>query len=868
MGEVIDSSVPIPLVEINRDGTIVQANEAFLSWWGCSPDFGELARHCWFDDEPRLQDILSLVDQAENRRWQGEIWLRKANQRIEPFLATFSVSLRGPGYLLIGQPIEQWHEARQQIEKLAKIPAAIPYFAIEIDREGNLLYANPAVQQFAREKKTTPDQLLPSNLGQVFGVNQLMSGTRQEMQVEVGDQVLRWIFFPAYQKNRLYGVGQDFTQRWSRIQKRETLWKQTLATIDHLPGAFFQLEVLPLGQIRVVYLSPKVSQMVPVNGEKLREDPRLFFDHLSSAVRRQLFRSIREFQAANLLEACQQTFELPFLRKSKTNREDYLFRAECWFEKLSPHILITGILTDLTPQSRAEKQFASERQRLNSLLANAPDIIFSFSPKERRFLYCSPAVETNLSIPSSEVEQDPDALLALMQRSPFWANEFDSVETWSEERCEETFAIDRPTGDRAHFQGTYYRFREDDSPIWRIGGILKNVTAEVEAKKSILRLQRLDSIGHLASGIAHEFNNLLGIICAHTELLELGGLAKPSQEKNIDCIFRSVDRGKSLVGQLSSFYRRTEETFQQIDLNAFVGEVQEMVNPVIPKGIALEFSAPTDLPALRIDATAWQQVLLNLLINARDAVAPQGTIRFSAYLEKSRDNPNPLSEDACGYVVFKVEDTGVGIAPEVQPKIFDPFFTTKEVGKGSGLGLSVVHNIVTNAGGFIDVESVPGEGTRFLIYLPIPLIGEKAELPSPMKAPEHPLVFSSRNREEERILYIEDEEDIREPISAYLEDLGLKVDRAAHYDQARAAFQINGANYGLIISDLEIPGGSVVDLLEIFRAAHPATPIFVLSGYFDPLSTDLLEQLGVEKMISKPVTCQALGKAVRSILKI
>jgi CheY-like chemotaxis protein len=366
----------------------------------------------------------------------------------------------------------------------------------------------------------------------------------------------------------------------------------------------------------------------------------------------------------------------------------------------------------------------------------------------------------------------------------------------------------------------------------------------------------MESIGRLAGGIAHDFNNLLTVIAADTDLLHTRLRRDDFAAELIAEIRQAGERATALTRQLLAFSRREVKEPRAVDLNALVAETEKMLRRLLGEDIRLTTALAADLPPVKVDPDQWTQVLFNLAVNARDAMPDGGVLEVATRVEDVGDaEPWPGARPGrC--VVLSVGDTGCGMTPEVRARIFEPFFTTKGVGRGTGLGLSVVHGIVAQSGGQVDVTSEPGGGTTFAFRLPA------LEGATPAAAEPRPAVD---DRGTEAILLVEDDERVRRIAARGLRARGYTVIEAADGEQALSAFAARG-DVALLITDVVMPGMHGRQLAEGLRAGAPALRVLYSSGYTDDAVVRRGVLLAEVDFLQKPYTLAALTRKVREIL--
>ncbi len=389
--------------------------------------------------------------------------------------------------------------------------------------------------------------------------------------------------------------------------------------------------------------------------------------------------------------------------------------------------------------------------------------------------------------------------------------------------------------------------------------VFDDITERKQLQVQFLQAQKMESLGTLASGIAHDFNNILGIILGHSSLIEEKLGQSDGLSKSFNAIVNAAERGASLVRQMLTFARKTNATFTSLSLNDSVKEIQRLFYEAFPKTMTLSCSLAPDLPQISGDSTQIHQALLNLCVNARDAMSGSGTLTIAARQvagESVRARyPNAAFST---YILLEVSDTGVGMDNETRLHIFEPFFTTKELGKGTGLGLSVVFGIMENHDGFIDVESDLGTGTKFYLYFPVKPLAAKANGEN----------MSDREATggKETILVIEDEEMLRELAYEVLTSKGYSVITACDGEEGIDVYERNQGNINLVLSDLGLPKLSGKDVLKKIKSINPAIKFVIATGFIDPEEKSDIFRSGASDIVSKPYTPKDLSQKIREIL--
>ncbi len=391
--------------------------------------------------------------------------------------------------------------------------------------------------------------------------------------------------------------------------------------------------------------------------------------------------------------------------------------------------------------------------------------------------------------------------------------------------------------------------------------VVRDVTEKKKLEEQFLRAQRLESLGMLSAGIAHDLNNILAPVLMGAPLLRLRA-THPSDLRVLETIESSASRGAGLVRQILSFAHGASGDKTLIQAKHLLRDIASFIQQTFPKSVYLELDIPNDLWTVRGNPTQLHQVLLNLCVNARDAMPKGGTPRLPAAnhrLDAATDGSARQRTVAGPYLMIEVSDTGSGIPPAILDRIWDPFFTTKDEGKGTGLGLSTVRGIVNSHGGFVRVDSAMGEGTGFRIYLPAEDAATQETAASLTASP-----FLVRGRGE-LVLVVDDEENIRDLLTAALGRYGYRVLAAANGVEAMALYPARMAEIALVITDISMPEMDGDELALALSRLNPGVNILFMSGVGGPQPNEGLPERA--HVLHKPFTVERLVATVHDALE-
>ncbi len=393
-----------------------------------------------------------------------------------------------------------------------------------------------------------------------------------------------------------------------------------------------------------------------------------------------------------------------------------------------------------------------------------------------------------------------------------------------------------------------------------ITDITNQLRAEEEKEKLESRLryaQKMEAIGTLAGGIAHDFNNILGSILLNTELA-LDDVEEDSETAySLGQVIKGSHRAKDLIEQILTFSRRSDVESKPLKIDTLIKETLKMLRAMLPATVIIQPEIDKNVDSVMADPDQIQQLLINLCNNAAQAMSAGGTLKVSLSNVTLHESPGGSDLMPGRYVKIAVKDGGCGIHQEIKDRIFDPFFTTKQPGEGAGLGLSVVHGIVINHKGGIAVNSRPGEGTRFEVFLPTHV--EKDVSATPEKTADAPLG-------RERILFVDDEEVVVDANKRILERLGYQVTAATHGPEALHLFMKNPEAFDLVITDMTMPTMTGIELAGKMIRIRPSIPIILCTGYSQFMTIEKANALGIREFIMKPSARKEIAEVIRRVL--
>jgi PAS domain S-box-containing protein len=604
------------------------------------------------------------------------------------------------------------------------------------------------------------------------------------------------------------------------------------------------------GAGRTVYLNPAMCALLELSSAQEIGDQtyhRFFSEESLSRMR---------LEHAKRPEGMPSTYEVDLIGLHGARR-DVVISGAPMHDTEGALIGLIGTFTDISDRKRAELRLSESEKRLRSLFDASIDAIGV--SKAGQHVMVNPAYVRTFGY-ASESEILPLPIVALIA---------DDERALIAER-----AIKRSQGDNSlnHYltrgarkNGTSFPMEvhvssyEEGGEIYTVV-ILRDITERLVLEEQLRQSQKMEALGRLAGGVAHDFNNLLMVIMGCADLIVADARAGEQARSNAALIHGTGERAVGLTRQLLALSRSQVVDPSVLELNAVMSETSAMLVRLIGPSVKLSLECGPGLPYVRADPGQLQQVLMNLCVNARDAMPSGGRIWISTRhvsLDEGQARAQPgLSSGH--YVQLSVRDSGQGMDEALRQRVFEPFFTTKPSGEGTGLGLSTVYGIVKQSGGHVTVESQPGLGSTFSVYLPA--------VYEPLSPPRRPAPVAQRG-ESACVLLVDDELAVRELVQKFLESVGYRV-LATGSGQAALRLITAGEQIDIVVSDLLMPGMSGVELARELDRVAPAVPVLFMSGYADDADAALIASRAGSGFLPKPFSLAELTSKLHSLLAL
>ncbi|WP_420402354.1 response regulator [Nisaea sp.] len=527
-----------------------------------------------------------------------------------------------------------------------------------------------------------------------------------------------------------------------------------------------------------------------------------------------------------------------------------------------------GNAIELTRLRRAKERSDIELRQKRALLEAAEEIAnfgcWEYDLEDKRAQW-SPGVYRIFGAGPGEIEPGPEAMASYVAPDA-WQTYMEIRQRVIDENIkgQMTYDITLKDGTTRRVLNKIQPMAGDDGRVTRLVGTVQDITEQLESQRVLERAQRMEALGHFSGGVAHDFNNLLGIIIGHLGLLKRTLPDEPRVMKRIDTVQHAAERGARLVKRLLAFSKRSDPETVAVEVNDLLLNIQEMLEKSLTSQVAFRMQLCEEIDSVEIDPGDLEDALINLVVNARDAMPDGGSLTVeTSRLSVSDGSTGPYRHLAPrDYVCISVADTGTGMSAFVRERAMDPFFSTKEKNKGTGLGLSMVYGFARRSGGHLAIDSQPGEGTRVQIILPA-AEGATASAGNSVAEPEMDTIEPSGRT----VLVVDDEPELADLASEILTELGFRTLKAP---DVRTALELleSEPSIDLVFSDVIMPGGkSGYDLAGEILKRWPRTRLLLTSGHTSKRPATSLPQDLVRNLLPKPYTGTELARRVTALLQ-
>jgi PAS domain S-box-containing protein len=521
-----------------------------------------------------------------------------------------------------------------------------------------------------------------------------------------------------------------------------------------------------------------------------------------------------------------------------------------------------AIERDITVRKSNELALLASENRFRQVVETIQEAFWIRDAEHGRVIYISPAYEKIWGFTCQSLYDSPTAWLEAVH-----PEDRERVQTEAAQQArggyDETYRIIRPDGSLRWIHDKAFPVRDETGVVTRIVGVAEDITANQELEAQLRQAQKMEAIGTLAGGIAHDFNNILAAVNGYAELAKANSKGQPELLEDLEAVLEATCRATDLVRQIMAFSRRQNTQHGPVRLQTIVKEALRLLRATIPTTVEIKSVLKTNAPPILADATQIHQVVMNLCMNAWHAMKNrpgQLEIRVDQrVLDDEFVRVHPELK-AGPHLQMSITDTGCGMNRETASRIFEPFFTTKGPNEGSGLGLAVVHGIVRSHHGAIIVRSEPNVGTTFDLYFPEYLGTEVSPL-------ERPLGQAPQGRSE-HVLFVDDDESLARLGAKVLKKFGYVVSAFSSSKEALAALRATPDDFDLVVSDLAMPEMSGLDLAREIRRLRPNLPIILTSGFVDQAVQEIIQTIGIQQVLPKPVRVETLIRTVHQVLAV
>jgi len=788
----------------------------------------------------KRMDLLRKVGVWQHRKKDGSL--------IDVEITMQDVDFIGrPARLVIVHDITERKRAEEQIESLSRFPSENPNPVLRVEMDGKIIYANPASESLLRLWNCAVHGYLPPEWRERI-VNTARNSVMTTVEVEYEERVYSIMVVPISALGYVNLYGRDITKR----KRAEDALRETTDYLDNLLS-FANAPIIVwdnnnwITKFNLAFERLTKYTIYDVVGKH----PGILFPD----ERREDFSALitRTTDGENLISV-----EMPVRCKDGSTRIVLWNTANIYSSDVKTIIATIALGQDITERKQAEEELQASELRFRSLYENATIGIYRTTP-DGNILLANPALVEMLGYTSfqelAERNLEKDGFEPSYQRKEFLEkiekdgeiNGYDSK--WI---CQDGTAIFVLESARA--------IRDSQGKTLYYDGTIEDITNYRQLEEQMRQMQKLESLGALAGGIAHDFNNILGIILVYVTVLDRMKNDPEKLQRAIKTISTAVQRGAALVRQILTFARKSDTEFGAVLINDIAKEVVEMIRETFPRTLTYSQNLQKGIPAINADRSQVHQAILNLCVNARDAMPDGGEITMNTStvdgVTLHTQHPDAL---ASTYIRIEVVDTGTGMTEEIRNRIFEPFFTTKEKGKGTGLGLAVVFGIVQTHKGFVDVSSELGKGTIFRLYFPVP----------PVILPVHEstkVIVEEIPGGTETLLVVEDEETLMTFLQIGIAAKGYTVLSAIDGPEAVKTYRERHKEISMVFTDLGLPGMTGMEEINIIKKINPDVKIIVATGFLDPEMKSELLKAGVKKFIFKPYNFEEILILLRDVL--